>query len=183
MQNRNYRNEYISGNTARAFDTMPFGNEVQPRKKQPLTKEEFLEQKRREQVANGQRAAKRTEKAVHSMDFVSLLVLSAAIILTLYVCVSYLYVQSQITSTQKDIAKIESQIVDLRAENDTTLERINTGVDLSYVYKVATKELGMVHAGKNQVVTYENAKSDYVRKYADIPDVQKSSMLEKIFNK
>jgi hypothetical protein len=42
--------------------------------------------------------------------------------------------------------------------------------DLDYVYKVATEELGMVYANKNQVRLYNKTESEYVRQYEDIPE-------------
>ena len=43
-------------------------------------------------------------------------------------------------------------------------------MDLDYVYKVATEELGMVYANKDQVRLYNKTESEYVRQYEDIPE-------------
>ena len=58
----------------------------------------------------------------------------------------------------------------LKGDNDALLTRINTSVDLDYVYKVATEELGMVYANKDQVRLYNKTESEYVRQYEDIPE-------------
>ena len=42
-------------------------------------------------------------------------------------------------------------------------------MDLDHVYKVATEELGMVYANKNQILLYDKTESEYVRQYEDIP--------------
>ena len=57
-----------------------------------------------------------------------------------------------------------------KGDNDALLTRINTSVDLDYVYKVATEELGMVYANKDQVRLYNKTESEYVRQYEDIPE-------------
>ena len=57
----------------------------------------------------------------------------------------------------------------LKAENDALETRINTSIDLDYIYKVATEELGMVYANRNQVRLYDKTESEYVRQYEDIP--------------
>ncbi len=57
----------------------------------------------------------------------------------------------------------------LKAENDATETRINTSIDLDYIYKVATEELGMVYANRDQVLLYDKTESEYVRQYEDIP--------------
>ncbi len=73
------------------------------------------------------------------------------------------------TRRMDNIKKLEQELDALKSENDTTQTRINTSVDLDYVYKVATEELGMVYAGKNQVRLYHQTESEYVRQYEDIP--------------
>ena len=57
----------------------------------------------------------------------------------------------------------------LRSENDALQTRINTDMDLDHIYKVATEELGMVYANRNQVLLYDKTESEYVRQYEDIP--------------
>ena len=58
-----------------------------------------------------------------------------------------------------------------RETNDQKYEEIIGKVDLSEVYKKATKKLNMVRAKKNQIYTYDNKKSGMVKQYADIPGV------------
>ena len=60
---------------------------------------------------------------------------------------------------------------------------MDDSVDLAYVYRVATKELGMVHPKSNQVIEYQQVKSDYLKQYADIPEVKDESVLKKIVKK
>ena len=38
------------------------------------------------------------------------------------------------------------------------------------IYKIATEELGMVYANKDQVRMYNKTESEYVRQYEDIPE-------------
>ena len=42
-------------------------------------------------------------------------------------------------------------------------------MSLDHVYQVATEELGMVYAGKDQVLLYDKTESEYVRQNEDIP--------------
>ena len=90
-------------------------------------------------------------------------------ICTLYICVSYLKLQSSVTARLNHIESLEESIEKLKGDNDALLTRINTSVDLDYVYKVATEELGMVYANKDQVRLYNKTESEYVRQYEDIP--------------
>lgn len=180
---RSNKTEYVIGNTVRKLNTDPYREEMLPIKREPLSEEEFRELKRKGQAASTRKVQTRKASYVQGIDFGSLIVLSVAIMVTLYVCVSFLMVQSEITSMSKKTANLESELVRLQNENNTTLERINTSVDLTYVYKVATEELGMVHADQDHIITYEKAMSDYARKYADIPEAKDNNLLNKILDK
>lgn len=103
------------------------------------------------------------------MDLPFVVMLTIAAICTLYLCVNYLQVQSSITSRIHNIELLEQELETLKSENDALETSINTYVDLDYVYEVATQELGMVYANKNQVIMYNKTESEYVRQYDDIP--------------
>jgi cell division protein FtsL len=150
-QSYSYKSEYIEGNTVRKL--------AEP---QRVPRRRTTPSKR--QKTRGE-AIKRT-----SWDLVSLLFMVAALSVTMYICVSYLRVQHDVVTLDKKIASVESEIMALKEKNDAAYSRIDTSVDLAYIYKVATEELGMVHPVENQVFSYKNQKSDYVRQYADIPE-------------
>ena len=67
------------------------------------------------------------------------------------------------------IEDLELKLENLKSENDALQTRIDTYVDLDHVYKVATEELGMVYANKDQILLYDKTESEYVRQYEDIP--------------
>lgn len=164
--NKNYRsnaNYYMEGSAARNLHELP------------RYEEEKLPQLRK---------VKKTKRMVSpSIDLFSIVVLTGAIILTLFTCVDYLKVQSSIVSMNKNIAKLESNLTKLEDENQASLAMINTALDLNYIYQVATSELGMVYPNDNQVITYESTLSDYVRQYEDIPEANSSSFMDKLLNK
>ncbi len=103
------------------------------------------------------------------MDLPYVILLTVAAICTLYLCVNYLRLQSSINARIQNIEAQETKLENLKAENDALEIRINTYVDLDYIYKVATEELGMVYANKDQVLLYNKSESEYVRQYEDIP--------------
>ena len=69
-----------------------------------------------------------------------------------------------------EIVELLARVEALRAENDALETSINTYVDLDYIYDVATKELGMVYANKDQILLYDKTESEYVRQYEDVPE-------------
>lgn len=93
---------------------------------------------------------------------------------------SYLEVNSSITAAQKEIVKVESECDALKARNDSKLEEINSGIDLKEIYDVATNELGMVFAGDNQIVEFDDNEASYVRNYEDIPDTLPDNVYDDI---
>ena len=98
------------------------------------------------------------------------IMLTIAAIFTLYLCISYLQLQASLTARLDNIEQLEKSIETLKADNDALETRINTSVDLDYVYKVATEEMGMVYANKDQVRLYNKTESEYVRQYEEIPE-------------
>lgn len=113
------------------------------------------------------------------VDFTTLLVLCLVLGAVGYACYSYLSVQSEIATLKSEIARVEQQIITIKNENAERLLEAESNIDLKKVYKIATKELGMVHPKKDQVITYQSKQSDTVKQYGDIPE-KKKSFLKKI---
>ena len=97
------------------------------------------------------------------------LILAAASVVALWVCAGYLKLQADNTAKMKNIAALEAQLSELKAENDDEYNRVTSSVDLEEVREIAVDELGMVYAGADQVILYDGQGSDYVRQYEEIP--------------
>lgn len=168
QKNQNYYH-YIEGNAVRRLepDYDYYGNEEQ---EYQVSYEEERKRRRRRKRAN----------TAPGIDLFSLIFMVAAIIATAYVCVQYLQVQADVTKMSKSIASMESNIATMKNDNSAAIEDITSAIDLQYIYKVATKELGMVHASKNQVISYESTKSDSVKQYGDIPKGTDKSLVDRI---
>ena len=144
---------YTDGNTVRKLNTIP--KEAPKRvKKRPRTSEQV----------------RRNQETVMAFDLSFTLFLATFVLLATLSCVSYLKVQAKVLQQTKTVAAMEVELNKLQCENDAAKERLNSAVDLSYIYKVATKELGMVYPSNNQVIYYESSHSDYVKQYEDIPE-------------
>ncbi|MDO4293016.1 MAG: cell division protein FtsL [Eubacteriales bacterium] len=112
-------------------------------------------------------ARKNREKAKY-MNFAYVLFLTAALAVTGFVLIGYIRMESAITQSVKKVASLESKLNNIRTQNDETLGRIESSIDLEEIRRIAITELGMTYAGEGQIVEIPDEGSDYVRQYADI---------------
>ena len=153
----------IEGNTARKVQTLEY--RVQ----------RHVEPERRE--------CRHAEKSnVQYVNVLYMIFLAAASCMVLWSCVNYLQLQAETTSRVKHIASLETELEDLRKENNDNYTRIMTSVDLDHIRDVAINELGMVYAEPNQVILYDGGTDDYVRQNGSIPP-DYSSMKDKLLGK
>ncbi|MDF2944371.1 MAG: putative rane protein [Herbinix sp.] len=145
---------YVEGNTVRKLNATP----------------DIRREEQQYEMPSPRRQEHRHPKTLSGINFASLLVLTAAIIATVYVCVEYLMLQTQVSIMDKSIISMERDLTTLTHENDAAEAMVNTTYDLDYVYKVAVEDLGMVYPNKNKVITYKSSTDDYVRQYEDIPE-------------
>lgn len=110
---------------------------------------------------------KNRERARH-MNFAYVLFLTVAMAVTGCVLIGYIWVQSGITTSIKRISALESQVNNLKLENDEALGRIESSIDLEEIRRIAITELGMTYAQEGQIVEIPDGGSDYVRQYAEI---------------
>jgi len=158
------RRRRMETGTSRAYVD---GNTV--RKTEQHTYEERPERSVREGYRHSHRVRRNQEKALY-VDGPYVFALTIAAVVTLFLCMNYLRIQSSITTRIDHIEELELKLEHLKSENDALQTRIDTFVDLDHVFKVATEELGMVYANKDQILLYDKTESEYVRQYEDIPE-------------
>lgn len=151
---QNTRTSYVEGNTARKLNVLPDIHREERPKREPTPGKQVHRQPR----------------GMAGMNFATLLVLTVAIIATLYACVQYLQLQTDVSQLDKTIASLEKELAVLSSQNDAAFEAIKPSYDLDHVYQVAVEELGMVYPNENLVITYQSSDESYVRQYSDIPD-------------
>lgn len=146
-----YRNgAYVQGNTVRRLQAVP------ERENEPLRK-----------VST--RTRKNRERARH-MNIGSVLFMAVAMVAAGFILTWYLTLQSNITNSIKHIAALESELNELKRDNDENYNRITSDINLEEVKRVAIQELGMSYAKEGQIVTFNGEGSDYIRQTGDIPD-------------
>ena len=144
---------YTEGNTVRKIEALPARTR----------------QERQKTGAKRRPARQRVVRTGLSIDLPFLFMLTVAVIATLVICFQYLCLTASIDAHMDQIEALETQLETLKTENDALEQSIDTSVDLNYVYDVAVNELGMIHAGKDNIISYDKTESEYVRQYEDIP--------------
>ena len=96
------------------------------------------------------------------------LFLTVALAVTSVMLIGYIRLESSITQSVKQVAAMQSQLNNLKMENDEMKNRIDSSIDLEEIRRIAITELGMTYAGQGQIVEIPDDGSDYVRQYADI---------------
>ncbi len=150
----NSRTSYVEGSAVRKLNNMP----------DTRREEQYYD------FPSPRRQEHRRVKTLSGINFTSLLVLSAAIIATLYVCMDYLKINSEVTQMNRQVIENQQELTKLMKDNDAALETVNEAVDLDQIYHYAVEELGMVYPNKNTVIKYHSNDDDYVIKYQEIPD-------------
>lgn len=151
-------NYYVDGNTVRRLE----GEPEERRRRQREKEQEELKRRHR-------RAAKRNRERVSGINFGYVLFCSMALILLCGVCGAYIQLQSDITSRTKQISRLEGQIMDLKADNDAAVKRIDLSTDLDAV-KEQAMGYGMRYAEPDQIIYYSIESNDYMDQYSEIPE-------------
>ena len=151
---------HIDGNTVRRLEAMPDTRQV---------RREREEKKKEEELRRRKRAAARNREKALQMSKSYVVFLTMAVTVFGIFCCAYIKLQSDVTARMKKIASLESQITDLKADNDEAYKRINTSVDLDAIKNTAINELGMFYAAEDQIVYYSVNKNDYMNQYNEIP--------------
>lgn len=158
------RGYYTEGNAARQVERMPVMPDYREEIKRRKLAEEEAERKRKKRIARQQQ-----ERALRANRRYVMFLTMGVMIFGVFAG-SYIKIQSDITARMKTISKLESQIADLKAENDEAFKRINTAIDLEAIKNTAINELGMFYATGEQIVYYTVENDDYMNQYIDIPE-------------
>ena len=158
-RDRHYRRDsYIEGNVVRQREGVP-GRSVQPAEK---TREQLHQERMRKN------AARQNQQRAMAMDRGYVAFLAAATVVCFLVCAIFIYLQSDVTTRMANIASIESQIAEVKADNVAAGKRLETTMNLDQI-KEAAKNLGLIMPGSEQVRYYSVENSDYMNQYGEIP--------------
>ena len=123
-----------------------------------------------QEVRSYRRKAQTVQQSATGIDVFPMILLVVTIAVTLYMCISYLKIRSDIWELDKAISAMGKQITAVSKENDAVEAVLdNELVDLEYIYEIAVGMLGMVYPNQNEVIYYEQEDKGYFSQYQDIP--------------
>lgn len=139
---------YVEGTAVRDFDV------VQEMEKKPKKKLSLRTKKNRERAGR--------------MNLAYVLFLAIVMVVSSYGLIHLIQLRAELTSSVKTISSLESELNNLKMANDEEYNRIESGIDLDEIKRIATEELGMVYAHDGQVYTYSGEGYDYVIQSSDL---------------
>lgn len=157
----NKKSYYINGNTVRQLE------QPVPQRRPQKTRREIEEARRKK---NRRNAARRNRERALEMNRAYVTFLTGCLIASAFVAVTLIQIRSNVTQQMKEVAALESQVADLRAENDARYKEITTSLDLTSIKEQAMTRLGMKYASQEQIVYYTVDNSNYMDQYNDIPE-------------
>ena len=152
---------YINGNAVRQLE------EAAPVRKPHRTRRELEEVRRKK---NRRKAARRNQERALSMNRAFVTFLTGCVAASAFVAVSLIQIRSNVTQQMKEVAALESQVADMKADNDARYKEITTSMDLNSIKDAAINRLGMKYASQDQIVYYSVDNNNYMDQYNEIPE-------------
>ena len=148
------------GNTVRRMEAVP-DYRRERREREEREREEQLRRRKRQVRRNQERQLRMSKRYV--------VFLTMAVTVFGVFAGTYIKIQSDMTARMNTISSLESQIADLKADNDEAYKRIRMSVDLDSVREKALNELGMSYAKESQIIYYTVDNDDFMNQYSEIP--------------
>jgi len=145
---------YQTGSTALQLDAAPV-----------MTKEEYRKSIEEEQLSRRKKSKKLEMRSNRLYTFYMVFLVAVTVILM----ARYIDLQSAVTIKLRDIAKLETQIQNLKADNDAVEKRLATTVPVIEVKDQALNRLGMSYARDAQIKHYTVDNVDFMSQYKDVP--------------
>ena len=144
------------------------GNTVRKTKRKYVDDRRVRSDRKRKSLDAKQEKLIRRHKLMSTVILIFMVAALSAAGLILYV---YIYLQSEITSTIKNISYMEQELNELTLENNEAYNRISGNIDLEEIKRIAIQEYGMRYVQQGQIVTYtDGGGNDYVRQMKEISE-------------
>lgn len=149
---RYVRDTYEDGSAVRRLSYLPKEEESIELPKRKVSKQTRRNRQRAKQMSRGY-----------------VMFLAIVCVATVFVCVNFLQLKSQITTQNETVVSLETKLSKLKADNDAYYNTVMASVSMVTVKEAALNRLGLKYADESQVQYYDTKGNSYVRQYAEVP--------------
>ncbi len=145
------------------------GNVVPNPQPVPKREPEVRKKSRRQLEAERERKRAANRNVARAMAFGRgyIVFLSVVTAVCLVVCLTFIYLQSSITSQMASVSALETTLSNERAANDLAESRLETSMTLDEV-KARADEMGLVYPSTSQIQYFSVTNSDYMNQYTEV---------------
>ena len=165
------RGMYVDGNTVRRLQEVPARSremtEAQIAKRKKISRPASQSEKRRQQLS---KEAQRNREKAKSMGRGFVVFPAVVSVAVLFCCVNYLQLKSELTGKIKTVASLETELSQIKEDNNAYESQVTSDVDLNTIKKLAIGRLGMNYPKDDQKKTYTMPSNSYVRQYQEVPE-------------
>ena len=167
---RNARGMYVDGNAVRRLQEVPARPYQAPGVQTARRVRENMLERPAAQPRQLSREAQRNREKAKSMGRGFVVFLAVVSVAVLFCCVNYLQLKSELTGKIKTVASLETELSQIKEDNNAYESQVTSDVDLNTIKKLAIGRLGMNYPTDDQKKTYTMPSNSYVRQYQEVPE-------------
>ena len=167
---RNARGMYVDGNAVRRLQEVPARPYQAPGVQTARRVRENMPERPAAQPRQLSREAQRNREKAKSMGRGFVVFLAVVSVAVLFCCVNYLQLKSELTGKIKTVASLETELSQIKEDNNAYESQVTSDVDLNTIKKLAIGRLGMNYPKDDQKMTYTMPSNSYVRQYQEVPE-------------
>lgn len=116
----------------------------------------------------GRIAARRQQQRVEQLNFRYVMFMGLLVVLMTVSLILYIKLQADISSSNAEIASLESNLTELQSSNDEIYNEISASIDLDEIRDKAINELGMKYASQDQIIEYSASSGGVVHQISEV---------------
>lgn len=163
---------YVDGNTVRKIQEVPPKREYRQPQRSVRKKQNRPDNRTaREVTGQGRTLSKEVQRnraKANSMNRNFAIFLAVLGVVVVFTSINYLKLKTECTSKRSQLASLETELAELREDNDAYESQVTSSVDLERIRKIAIGRLGMKYPSNQQTETYTTEGGSYVRQYQDV---------------
>ena len=167
---RNARGMYVDGNAVRRLQEVPARPYQAPGVQTARRVRENMLERPAAQPRQLSREAQRNREKAKSMGRGFVVFLAVVSVAVLFCCVNYLQLKSELTGKIKTVASLETELSQIKEDNNAYESQVTSDVDLNTIKKLAIGRRGMNYPKDDQKKTYTMPSNSYVRQYQEVPE-------------